>query len=216
MKQIVILLWPLLFIMNSCSKDDILVGSGRLTSEIRMVDPFNQIYSEGVFDILISQGDVQSVEIIADDNIMHYVKTEVFDDEIKLSLKENNYRDIHVRAIITVLSLNSIKNSGVGNINVENLNIDSGMFILNSGTANIDISGTSDNLSIRNEGSGDINALEFQVNESSLEIIGSGDCKVNTANYLYVNIEGSGDVYYKGSPEIESQILGSGKIIKVN
>ncbi len=73
---------------------------------------------------MITQGDFQSVEIIADDNIIHKVKTNVVNNELRLYLDDDdNYGDIFVQVNIIVPSINSIKNSGTGNIAIFDVDI---------------------------------------------------------------------------------------------
>ena len=43
-----------------------------------------------------------------------------------------------------------------------------------------------------------------------------GDAEVRVANRLDVRISGSGDVFYKGQPEINDIITGSGDVIDAN
>lgn len=201
----------------SCSNDDLIIGSGSPTSEFRSVSNFSKINSEGVFDITITQGSVQSVEIIADDNIIHKVKTNVVSNELRLYLDDdNNYRDIILEVNIIVPSINSVKNSGVGNISILDVDTINNFNVLNSGTGTISIAGAAESLTLENEGSGKFNGFQFSVSTCDVEIIGSGDCEVNAINQLHVDIEGSGDIYYKGSPDIDANISGSGKIINAN
>jgi hypothetical protein len=210
----------IIFLMTtviSCSNDDLIIGSGSPTSEFRSVSNFSKINSEGVFDITITQGSVQSVEIIADDNIIHKVKTNVVSNELRLYLDDdNNYRDIILEVNIIVPSINSVKNSGVGNISILDVDTINNFNVLNSGTGTISIAGAAESLTLENEGSGKFNGFQFSVSTCDVEIIGSGDCEVNAINQLHVDIEGSGDIYYKGSPDIDANISGSGKIINAN
>jgi len=129
--------------MSSCSDDDLIIGSGNPTSEFRNGLNFSKISAEGVFDITITQGSVQSVEIIADDNIIHKVKTKVVSNELRLYLDDdNNYRGIILEVNIIVPNINNVKNSGVGNITI--LDVD-----------------TIDNFNVYNSGSGDISRINF-------------------------------------------------------
>jgi len=218
MKTIVNLFFILLITtVISCSDDDLIIGSGSPTSEFRSVSNFSKISSEGVFDITIMQGSVQSVEIIADDNIIHKVKTNVVGNELRLYLDDNNsYSGIILQVNIIVSSINSIKNSGVGNISILDVDTIDNFNVYNTGTGTISISGAAESLTLENEGSGKFNGFQFSVSTCDVEIIGSGDCEVNAINQLHVDIEGSGDIYYKGSPAIDADISGSGKIINAN
>ncbi len=206
-----------LMLFTSCSDkdDDLFIGSQNLTSEMRQVDEFTKLKSTGVFEVNITQGDSQAVEITADDNIIGRVRTKVVDGELRLELPSDTYRDITLRAKIQVQQLNGIQNSGVGDVVASNINSDQSFSISNSGDAGIRISGTSKSLTCFNEGTGDINGFDFLVDDADLEIIGSGSIEISCVETLTGEISGSGNISYKGNPSVSTNIMGSGKIIKV-
>lgn len=210
-----VLLFFGLSLFTSCDKDnDVNTGSQTLISEIREVGGFTKLRSQGVFEVSIAQGDSQSVEITADDNIIGRVRTNVVNDELRLELSEGNYENITLRARITIEQLNGITNSGVGNIVASN--VDSSNFsLVNSGDADITISGTSNNLDCFNEGAGDVNASSLLVNNADLEIRGSGSIEISCTDTLNAEINGSGDVLYRGNPTVDAAIRGSGVVRKV-
>jgi len=217
MKRIFFLLIVLLAILISSCSEDTIDGSGNLTSDIRNVANFRKVSSEGVFELTITQGDSQSVEIIADDNIMSKVITKVFDNELRLYLDEdNNYKNISLQANITVPIINGLKNDGTGNVLILNVDSDTDFNVYNSGTGDISIEGSAKSLTLKNEGDGKFEGFLFSVDDCNIKIEGSGDCNVNCKDYLNVQIEGSGDVYYLGTPTIEADISGSGKVINAN
>ena len=201
--------------LASCSKDDY-TGSGNTVSEFRDVHLFTKINSEGTFVVNITQGPTQSLEIIADDNIINRVKTIVSNDQLKIYLEDGNYKNTYLEANITLPDLKSIKNEGTGDITVFELQSAGTMEIENIGTGNIAIAGYTDNLTIVKEGSGTINCAEFMAANIDLHIEGSGDSEVYCTESLNVNIEGSGNVYYKGSPSVTIDISGSGQVIPMN
>ena len=64
-------------------------------------------------------------------------------------------------------------------------------------------------------GSGNVKSFGFIVQKAEDDIKGSGDASVNVTQDLKVRINGSGSVYYQGNPPVvNSQISGSGKLIK--
>ncbi len=199
----------------SCSKDEY-TGSGNTISEFRDVNLFSKISSEGTFVVNISQGPTQSLEIIADDNIISRVRTTVSDGRLKIYLEDGNYKNTYLEANITVADLNEIKNDGTGDITVFELQSSGTMEIENIGTGNIAVAGYTDNLNIFNVGSGTINCAEFMAGNVEIRIEGSGDCEVYCTESLNVSIEGSGNVYYKGSPSVTKDISGSGQVIPMN
>lgn len=215
MKRIALSICVLLIALTACTKDTI-EGSGTPISEIRSVANFTKVSSEGVFEVTITQGDVQSVEITADDNIIRRVKTEVVNNELRLYLDDRNYKDIRLKANIVAERIKGIKNSGIGNVVISNVDESGNFEVDNSGTGNISITGVAESLRLRNEGDGMFLGFQFAVADCDVEIYGSGDCEVHATNTLNVNIEGSGDVYYKGMPTLDSNISGSGQVINSN
>jgi hypothetical protein len=68
-------------------------------------------------------------------------------------------------------------------------------------------------LMIAGSGDADLSALESE--EAEVNIAGSGDATVSPSRSVEVNIAGSGDVTLTTNPpEIESHILGSGRIMR--
>lgn len=195
---------------------DTIEGSGSSISEIRNVTEFTKVSSEGVFEVTVTHGNSQSAEITANDNIIQRLKTEVVDNELRLYLDDRNYKDISLKANIVAERINSIKNTGIGDFVISNVDENGNFNISNSGTGNISITGNAESLTLENVGDGKFNGFEFIVLNCSAKIIGSGDCEVHPISTLNVDIEGSGDVYYKGTPAIEANIAGSGKVIDTN
>jgi len=205
-----------LLFLTSCTDDVKINGSGNLVTETREVSEFTRISSEGVFEVTITEDEIQSVEVTADDNVMPYVLTTVSSNQLSLTLKDGNYGNITLSANIKVEDLNGITNSGAGNINAFNVVEEAAFNVVNSGTANITIQGESDSLKVMNEGTGEFKGYDFIVNSCQVENIGSGDIQVNCTESLDIKINGSGNVYYKGHPSINVDISGSGKVIDAN
>ena len=216
MKKQSLIYMTLALLILSCSKET-LNGSGTLVSESRNVEYFNKVSSEGIFEVTITQGAQQSVEVTADNNIISHIRTRVVNNELRLYLdNDNNYSNLTVQIDLVVTSLNGLKNSGIGNIYATNIVEDGSFSIYNTGTGSINIEGASSSLDLVNEGSGYIFGFDFMVNDCAIEIGGSGDVEVNCSNSLDVLIEGSGNVYYKDFPTINVSITGSGEVINYN
>jgi hypothetical protein len=209
------LLSLMLLAFYSCSVDRF-VGSGETISEIRNVNIFNEISSEGTFEVTITKGNEQSVEIIADDNIMSRVKTNVVNGKLKLELSKGNYRNVHLEAHITMLDIEKMQNSGTGNISAYGFTETESLKIVNSGAGNISLDGVCENLEIENEGSGNIYAFNMLANICEVDNRGSGEVEITCESNLEVVIEGSGDVYYRGNPIIDVNVKGSGSLINEN
>lgn len=200
----------------SCSIDSI-TGSGNLTSEIRNLNSFNAVSVVGVFEVNIIQGDTQSVEIIADDNVISHVRTKIENGILKLYLDNNhNYKNISVSANITAVSLAGIKNEGSGEIVISQVSQPNLFYVNNKGSGNISFSGFSSGLNVRNEGSGTLSGFGFVTSTCDVELVGSGDLEITCEIELNVSISGSGNVFYNGNPTVNSNIDGSGNVIDSN
>lgn len=200
----------------SCQEDDMLFGSGRAVTETRNVGNFSKVKSEGVFEVTITQGPIQSVEITADDNIMGRVKTTVVNDELRLYLKNDGYNRVTLKAKITVPTLTGLNNSGTGSMDAKGFSEIGHFKVVNSGTGNIKIDGSANSLSVYNEGTGRFRGFGFLVKDAEVKNFGSGNVEVNCSGRLDVKIEGSGNVSYKGSPTVEVDIQGSGNVVNAN
>jgi hypothetical protein len=64
-------------------------------------------------------------------------------------------------------------------------------------------------------GDGNIYTVGMPCQSATIRISGSGSISVYATDYLNVNITGSGDVRYKGSPAVTSQMSGSGTLIRL-
>ena len=115
MKNLKFALVILLVSMISCDKDSYL-GSGDMITETRNLAEFSEIETEGIFKVYIEQGDVQEVQVFADDNIIHKLKTKVIGNKLNIFLEKGNYRSVEIEIFITVKNLTKIINEGTGDI----------------------------------------------------------------------------------------------------
>ncbi len=215
-------------------------GNHHSKKESRTVGEFSSLLSKGPLDVKITAGHSDKIEIMADENLLPYIETEV--ENGKLIIRTKNYVNLKSSSkMVVYVSMEQIKTlqlSGSGNIEsegslsgAENTNIQlsgSGNIRLNSGTfkdlkmaisgsGGIDVNGgTAENLAIAISGSGNITVNNLAAENVDVKISGSGNAKVNANKSLTATISGSGNIYYKGSAKsISSKTAGSGKIIKI-
>lgn len=84
------------------------------------------------------------------------------------------------------------------------------------GSGNFTVSGRTEVLDILLSGSGNIFAFDCLAEAGYVTISGSGNCDVLITSFLEVLISGSGNVRYRGYPDIDATISGSGSVINVN
>ena len=74
------------------------------------------------------------------------------------------------------------------------------------------LNGNVETLKLLQEGSGKIEAFDLEANVAFISLIHSGLIYCYVSNFLTVDLKGTGRVYYKGNPETEISIEGSGGV----
>ncbi len=200
----------------SCTKDEDVFGSGELITENRNVETFTKISSSGVFELSITQGDVQSVQISADDNIMSHVRTEVNGGELMLYLDGDEFKNLNLSANVIVRDLDAITNEGAGSVYVSNISSNGTLTVMNAGSADVSIAGIVRLLKLENEGSGNFQGFQLEVEDAKVKNRGAGYIEISCSKNLEATIQGSGNIYYKGTPSLDVSSSGSGSVVKVD
>lgn len=211
-------------------------GSGDIETEERDVSDFHKVHLSGVGNLIITQGDEESLIIEADDNIIPLIKTDVFRHRLTIGFKRG-YNFIPIAKIkyhLTVIDLDEISLSGAGDIDCDDFNTDrlefdiSGVgdidFNINaervestsSGAGDITLSGKVDSQEIDISGVGKYDAEELESRECSISLSGAGSATVNVSEELDVSISGVGNVNYTGSPHVEQDISGLGRVKSID
>ena len=81
-----------------------------------------------------------------------------------------------------------------------------------TGTGNIRLTGNVADHTISLPGAGSVDAAGLRTSRTSVEILGSGNAKVNAVESLTVKITGAGTVLYTGNPEVSQTITGAGSV----
>ncbi|WP_245952534.1 GIN domain-containing protein [Chitinophaga skermanii] len=176
------------------------------------------------------------LEIIADKNILPYIKTQVKNECLtigtlrNISLQPSQSIEIH----ITTPTLHTLRNSGSAQIvlpvttAVEALQVynsgsgsmelllEAGLLeVCNSGSGELTLAGDVAKLSCNSSGSGHVKAENCFVKEVYFNASGSGQSYFSCGEKLVGFISGSGGVYYNGNPSfVQVDSPGSGKLSK--
>ena len=169
---------------------------------------------------------------------MEYFKYNIDGKSILVSFESGSFSPTKANVYITLKNINTVKNSGSGNINIDNYNFSSlftsenrgsGSFIMtnisssdellikNSGSGNIYIKGKTKILNLFNSGSGNTNTFELIAEIVNTKNSGSGNVKVYCEKELTIKNSGSGCLKYKGNAIIKDiSSSGSGNVSKEN
>ncbi len=228
----------LVLLLSSCINftSAVIKGDGKIIEKKIDVSKFNYLVFSGTGTVLISQGNEEKLIVEAEENIIDKLKTEVKSDTLFIGMK-NNFGGKHIlptRDIIfklTIKEINGIKLSGAGsiigedNIDFKNLDISSsgtGNIRLKisgnniksaiSGAGRIELDGKVNSQEINISGLGTYNADNMASDDCKIIISGTGNAKVNVIQNLDITISGLGSVEYRGRPLVTQKISGSGNI----
>jgi hypothetical protein len=207
-------------------------GSGKVVTEDRDVSNFDKVELSGIGDVTLVQGDKESLQIEAEDNIIPHIKTEVqngtlqisFDRKtviptkpVKFKLTMRDIRGLESKGASNITSdkINTdqleASISGTGNINLHHLTADT-LSLNVSGAGNLNTDGQINNQKISMSGAGNYNGQDLQSKTADITITGLGRAVVWVTDTLNVTISGTGGVDYYGSPQVTQQISGLGKL----
>jgi hypothetical protein len=226
----------------SCSNDDNPVstvdifGSGNIITETRTVPQFNKIIFESAGEVRVSTGSEQSVTVSVDDNIMEYINTSVTNGTLRISDRPNvDLEDFELVVDLTMTDIEGLAITGVGNIisdeviavdNITLANFGVSSIIMDldvnrvfsqiGGVGSVVLTGSARRHDISHSGVGLIDAYGMANDTTFAHLSSIGDARVSVNDRLSVTIAGSGSLYYRGYPDIDSVITGTGSIVDDN
>jgi hypothetical protein len=230
---LLIALIALILTVSGCYSERV-EGNRDVISQDRSSRPFNEVVSQGSFNVVLIPAEETRIVVKAESNILPYIYTS--SDGTTLTVKFSDGVNIHehypVEVFLYTPVLKSARLSGSGNIQFSgfnstemslqisgsgNMNAD---FITNSltasisGSGNMYLAGNAKSSSLAISGSGDINSQALIQEHCTSTISGSGDCITTVSKTLEAYISGSGTLFYIGSPAIATHITGSGSVQK--
>lgn len=226
------------FLLSACSITGLNVtrGSGEITTQIRSVSEFDAIQINGAGELIISQGNSESLEIQAEDNIIEELTSDVQGSTLILGFRDNFLRrqiipTERITYNLEVVDLSEVTINGAADMDIKSLETGSLALIINgagnitvnqlisdrltveiSGTATIEVEGQVSQQFVTIEGAGNFKAGDLQTSSTSIEITGVGNATVWATENLDISIDGGGNLRYYGSPNITKDINGLGDI----
>jgi hypothetical protein len=202
------------FELSGLSKS-VVVGSGKVASEVRAVAGISSVSCEGSGEIELVQDGTESLKITAEDNILPYLTSAVDGGKLTLSLR----KDVSIQTTkpilykITVKGVKELELLGSGSLKATGLDtkrLKSGI----SGSGDMTVAGKAQREEVTISGSGSYTAPELKCTNAAVIISGSGNVVVAVSDALDANVSGSGSVEYIGSPKVTQSVAGSGSITK--
>ena len=152
--------------------------------------------------------DINSIEINGSNDVV----LNSFDSLDALVIETTGSGVIFQSGVLDIDGLFRIQSSGssdvTANFNAQRVEVEI------AGSGNIKFSGSVEEFDIEISGTGDINAFDLDTKICDIDIAGAGDVDVSVSDTLNVTISGTGNVCYRGDPEVDSTITGSGEVSK--
>jgi len=209
-------------------------GNGNVIEQERDVRGFSEVALGGFGDLHIVLGEREELVIVAEENLLRYIETDVRGDALHIDTRRgvsiNPSKSIDYYLTVTELSgvrvsgLGQIKApaldarsfrveiSGAGDVEIDALNADR-LDVAISGLGGLDIGGGFvERQSVDISGSGNYDARRMESLEADVAISGLGSMTVWASEQLDAAISGSGSITYVGSPSISQSVSGLGRV----
>ncbi len=210
-------------------------GSGPIITKSRDVGQFTNLTLDIPAKVTLVISDSAGCVIVAQQNIIDNIETKRNGDNLRIKSKNNFRCDKQVEITISTSLLEAVNINGSGDVQGMNpvkgndlkLSINgSGNITLNAsvadlvskinGSGDIFVSGKAGHHQVEINGSGNLKAYDLITDICKVNINGSGDAEINVNSNLDARLIGSGNITYKGTPTIKSEITGSGSLSKKN
>lgn len=233
----------IILIINSCKKPsnrDCWKSNGEIISKKTEWNQMSKkIQINDDIDILLINDSTDKIIIEGPNNLINHI--EVTDEYGKIIFRNNNRCDflrkpLPIKIMYHYTSLNLVELHGYGSLTnydtiYHNLNIsalkalskinlcvnnDSTIFINESGSTNLNISGKCNYFYAFSNGMAPLQAIDLECEKAHGHSSALGEFYINASHTLIIELRSSGNVYYKGDP-IQTSFInnGQGEIIKL-
>lgn len=223
----------LMIILHSCYIGPTIHGDGNVVTEERSVESFNGIKGSSGLKVFVTQGDEESVTVIADQNLQEIIKTEVIEGKLKI-YTEYNIRDAKSKEIHVVFNeINYLSSSSGCHLKGENkveaddirINVSSGGRLkleitaselecdASSGGEGI-LLGTTEFLKVEASSGGGLDATELVSEVAHADASSGGRARINATESFNLNASSGGNISYSGGGSVERSNSSSGGNIR--
>lgn len=222
--------------ISSCRK---VIGEGPVVSQTRATAGFNAVELGVPADLLFIPSDHNELVIDAQQNILNVIDTYVSNGELKIKVRNNVNLRVRegIRVVIRGAAVNALSINGSGNITIAQPFAPTNAKLRVNGSGNISaneittghldasisgsgkvevLNGTADREDVSISGSGSIDLMGVECASAATETSGSGTTRIFVHNDLDVRISGSGNVFYRGAPAVNTHISGSGNVVRLD
>ena len=230
------LLAALFISLNSCYIDfrETVYGNGNVVSEDREAGSFDRLKVSSGIDVFITQGDMESIKVVADENILEYISTDIYDNTLTVKttaiIRKAKSKEVH----LVYKKLSDIDISSAGDVEGTNLMKADELHLDLSSAGDLDLeveasritcnissagdarlSGKVDELDADLSSAGDLYAFDLFARKARVSASSAGNAGISASEEVDLNASSAGDIYYTGDPKtINVNRSSAGSIIK--
>lgn len=221
-----------LFSLWGCDSSSAIEGNGEIRELTRTVGTFRELEIVGEYELQLQEGTAPRVIIEADANLLDYIETEVSGKTLKIRNTEEIEGSDGVKLTVVYPELRRLevggaaKVSNAGKLKAKNLeivvagatmlelNMDvKELFLKLSGAGLVTLSGDAREQEVEMSGAGSLNAYELHTKRTDIELSGVGSAKVYATDELNAEVNGIGNIQFRGNPRnIHREVGGLGSI----
>jgi len=218
------------------------MSTGNLATESREVSNFDRVFLRDYGELVITQGEEESLTIETDRDILPQIKTEVREGKLIIKIGgswmdklghafSTGLTRLGIKYTLTVKKLTGLEIAGAVSVKASSIDTDRlALKLSGAGQVNIEalsaevlevdmpgagaikVSGKVGEQRIAISGAGSYKASKLESARVSVNLTGAGQATVRAIENLDVAIRGIGSVEYYGSPTVKKSVSGIGSI----
>ena len=229
----------LVLVLSSWNLKKELKGSGNSLKEQRETASFEGIEVNNAIHVFLSQGNKESVEVEADDNILPYIQTKVRDRILHITLKgddqiRNFSPKLPMNVYVTIKKLLEIKAHAASSVEGKSafktekleidvrsaatleLEIEAGTVELDvSSAANVTLTGVANKIKADLSGASRWDGSELETLKTDIDMSGASSARIKVKDELQYDVSGASRLVYTGDPRIyNAEVSGAGSVKK--
>jgi hypothetical protein len=206
-------------------------GSGKITREVRVVEPFDTLRVSGASKLELRQGEREGIEVETDDNIQPLIETMHRGSTLEIG-QRGNIKPTSLSIVITARRIDVLEVSGAaglvapGRWRAEKMRLEVGgagvlkfadlavehLGVEGGGSGVLNLGGSAGVLRGALGGASTLSAKRLSAREADLRVGGSAQAVLWVRESLQGSVGGAGALRYYGKPRADVSRGGAGKV----
>jgi hypothetical protein len=199
-------------------KNETLEGNGKLVTRDVSITSFDVLKASGVYELKLSQGNKESVKIVADENLQEYFNVHNDGNKLVIDMDKLKHKNLNsknkMKVYVTFKKLKELELKTVGNVGSEDQLSFEDLDLTNKSVGNVDLKLTANKLDMENSSVGNVK-LSGKAQDAVIKNSGVGSLEAGSFIVQTMNIEntgvGSAEVYADKNLKVKDSFLGKVK-----